>query len=290
MSSTSDEYAELMRATFKSASGKKETVTATAGKMAQPADTAVAKVEESDSGILASVTETADTIWTTLKNNPLAAATGLVVGVGAVAAAPFTGGGSVFGGATLLASLAGAGGIATAAAVAGAGAGAAISQATTESAQQEAFASGQQKAGAEAAVQMQDLQAQIERAAALLSDQKTLHEFYVNLSAIGFAMAGCDGTVTTAEMECIKEFIVGVSKDHFPKDIQDLMDDLRLIPPDFDGAMIYAEHVGVKHWTTVDGILAIVSEADGDSNEYEHDFLLKWKAYKAARLGEGVPA
>lgn len=288
MSITGDQYSELMQAVYKEAFGKKETVTAS--DPARPTETVATAVADSESGILTTVSEAAETVWTTVKNNPLAVVAGAVVGVGAVAAAPFTGGGSVLGGATLLASLTGAGGIATAAGLAGAGAGAAISQASSKSAEQAAFDSGVEKGKAEAAVRMQELQGEIERAAALHSDQKTLHEFYVNVSAIGFAMAGCDGTVTTAEKECIQEFIVGVSKHLFPKDIQEIMDTLCLTPPDFDGAMRYAERLGRGNWAVIDGILTVVGEADGDGNEHERDFLLRWDDYKAARLGEGVSA
>ena len=288
MSITDDEYSDLMQAAYKGASGKKETVTVS--DPACPTDTEATSASESESGILTTVSEAAETVWTTVKNNPLAVVAGAIVGVGAVAAAPFTGGGSVLGGATLLASLAGAGGIATAAGIAGAGAGAAISQASSESDKRAAFDSGMEKGKAEAAVRMRELQAKIERAAALHADQKKLHEFYVNVAAIGFAKAGCDGTVTTAEKECVQEFIVGISKHLFPKEVQEILDKLCLTPPDFDGAMLYAERLGRDNWAVIDDILTVVGEADGDGSKHERDFLLKWQAHKAAQVAEGVSA
>ena len=51
---------------------------------------------------------------------------GVALGVGAVAAAPFTGGGSLLGGASIIASLAGAGVVAGVAGVAGAAGGAVV--------------------------------------------------------------------------------------------------------------------------------------------------------------------
>ncbi|CAO3405473.1 hypothetical protein [Azospirillum palustre] len=286
MSITGDQYSELMQAAYKEAFGKKETVTAS-----DPARSATS-VAESESGILSTVSEAAETVWTAVKNNPLAAAGGAVIGVGAIAAAPFTGGGSVLGGVSLLTSLASAVAVtsATAAGVVGAGAVATLSETASKSAERAAFDNGMEKGKAEAAVRMQELQAAVERAAALHADQKTLHAFYVNVAAVGFAMAGCDGTVTTAEKECIKEFIVGVSKQLFPKDIQEIMDTLYLTPPDFDGAMLYAERLGRGNWGIIDGILTVVGEADGDGNEHERDFLLRWVDYKAVRLGEGESA
>lgn len=168
-------------------------------------------------------------------------------------------------------------------------AGAAMRGASNESEKRAAYDEGMEKGKAEAAARMRELQAKIERAAARHADQKKLHEFYVNAAAIGFAMAGCDGTVRVAEKECIREFIAGISKHLIPNDIQELLDNLCLTPPDFDGAMLYAERLGSDNWAFIDDILTVVGEADGDGYEHERDFLLKWQAYKAAQF-EGVPA
>ena len=80
---------------------------------------------------------------------------GAVVGVGAVASAPFTGGGSLLGGATILTSLAGAGTIAAAVGLGAAGAtvGSYIADTDKEDGRRE----GKNEAGAEYLIKMNEL-------------------------------------------------------------------------------------------------------------------------------------
>ena len=73
-------------------------------------------VEQAGAKVISAASDAVDLAATKLKNvSPWAVIGGAIVGVGAIAAAPFTGGGSVLGAATLAGSLSGAAGAAAAA-------------------------------------------------------------------------------------------------------------------------------------------------------------------------------
>lgn len=234
--------------------------------------------------VIGGVTNAAETAVSTVKNaSPWAIVGGAIIGVGAVAAAPFTGGGSVAGAATLAASLAGAGATATTVGLAGAAAGAALSNASKAKSGEDAFRRGQEAGTAEAASKIQALQASLAKAAECYREQNKFNELIVCLIAVGAAMAACDGNVDTEEEANLREFVGGISAHALPPAIENAIQKLLTSPPTFDQAILYAEKLGPAVWPVIDNILIIVSESDGIVTEHEQEFLDNWRNFKIAR-------
>jgi len=235
----------------------------------------------------ATVSDAAITAAAVVKENPGTTIVGAVIGVGAVAAAPFTGGGSVLAATSLAASLTGAGGVAVAVAAVGAGAGAAISNLQNEKIKTSEYRKGREETTSEYAVKVSELKNLLENAAKAYTDQARLNEFIIGLVAIGFALAGCDGTVSNEERDCVEEYVIGMSKTALPAGIRDHLEKLKNAPPDFNAAILYIKKFDQKIWLPVDGLLEIISEADGEMNQNEKDFLSKWMNYKVDEFAKG---
>ena len=236
------------------------------------------------------VSDAATAAATVAKENPGAAVAGAVIGVAAVAAAPFTGGGSLLGAATLASSLAGAGGIAVATAAVGASASVAISNVQTKKIQGNAHNLGIAKGKAESAVKIEELSKMMVHAAEAYSAQARQNEFIISLAAIGLSMAACDGSVSSEERACVKEYVIGVSKFVLPQNIRDLLNKIVENPPLFEDATVYVKKLDRNIWPCIDGLLEVISEADGDTNTSEQEFLTKWEKYKIVALEKGAIA
>jgi hypothetical protein len=232
------------------------------------------------------VSDAASNAASVAKDNPGAVVVGAAVGVVAVAAAPFTGGGSLFGAAALTASLAGTGGVAAGAALIGASAGAAISNAQTKKITSTAFGAGVEKEKAESAVKIEQLSNMMVHAAEVYAAQARLNEFIVSLAAVGYAMAACDGPVAAEEQDCIEEYVIGVSRIALPQSIRDRLSKIASSPPDFERAVLYVQNFDHDIWSPIDHLLEVISEADGDMNQSEQNFLEKWENHKIAAIEE----
>jgi hypothetical protein len=228
------------------------------------------------------VADAAGKAATAVKEHPGAAIAGAVVGIGAVAAAPITGGGSVIAGVTLAESLAGAGGIAAAAAAVGGGAGTAISDLATKRIGRAAYREGLEKGKADSAAKIMELSDTLVQAAKVYAGQARLNEFILSLATVGFAIAACDAPVTEEERACVEEYIIGISKIGLPQETHDRLCEISDSPPGFEKAILCVQNFDRRIWLPIDGLLQIVSEADGDINEHEREFLSKWEAYKIA--------
>ncbi len=170
---------------------------------------------------------------------------GAVLGVAAVAAAPFTGGGSVLGAATLVTSLSGAGTIAaaTGAATVGALGGEILSEEEEEEkelAKEEGITKTQAKYERELEILYENLQNAITR----LKDDKSFFQLIIALFAIGMATANADGYITEEEMKELDEFVLGIAKTELPDHIKDIITNLRNNPPSFNTAMEYVKKLG----------------------------------------------
>ncbi|CAA7617368.1 hypothetical protein [Magnetospirillum sp. SS-4] len=219
----------------------------------------------------------------TFKNaSPWALLGGAIAGVSAVAAAPFTGGGSAFGGATLIASLTGATGTAVAAGGIGVAAGAAISRASKDQAIEDSYRQGKEGGLAEAAARIQVLQERLALASERYREQSKLNEFVVCLIAVGAGMAASDGTFHDDDMSNLQEFVLGMSAFALPPAIETAIQQLLAKPPTFDEAMLYASRLGPDIWPVIDEILINVSETRGAASEQGQAFLTKWAGYKDA--------
>ncbi|CAA7627267.1 hypothetical protein [Magnetospirillum sp. SS-4] len=250
----------------------------------------IAKVSDVAGAIGDKASDAVGVVGETFKHaSPWALVGGAIVGVGAVAAAPFTGGGSVLGGATLIASLSGAAGTAVAVGGVGAAAGAAVSSASKKQAIGEGYRQGKEGDLAEAAAKIQVLQERLVLASERYREQNKLNEFIVCLIAVGAGMAACDGVLHEDDMSNLQEFVLGMSVFALPPAVENAIQQLLAKPPTFDEAMLYADRLGSDIWPVIDAILLNVSETQGEATEQGKVFLTKWADYKDAhRQGEMV--
>jgi uncharacterized tellurite resistance protein B-like protein len=201
---------------------------------------------------------------------------GAVIGVGAVAAAPFTGGGSVLGAATLLGSLAGAGTIAAAATAAGVGAvaGAVLSDDDKEKTAS-AFEAGRATGLAENALEIEKIQAKIAIIYKNLEGSKSYYDTVIALNALGLACANCDGTISQEEIEVIRMFVSGSASASLPQQVTKTLDAMASSPPNIKEAYVLAQKSNAD-MTIFDDLVSLVVYADGVVHEQERAFMHSW--------------
>lgn len=196
------------------------------------------------------------------------------LGVGAVAAAPFTGGGSVLGAATLAASLTGAGTVAAAAGAGavGAAAGAYMSRKEEEKENEEI---------ARLRKKTDKLEEEIKNAINRLKGDKEYFNYIISLTAIGLAMANADGKISPEEDIEIKEFIGGIASGQYPDHVKDAINNLYQKIPSFNTAISYLEKVDPENFPLIRDFLELIMEADGITHEKEEAFLKAFDSLKA---------
>lgn len=191
------------------------------------------------------------------------------LGVAAVAAAPFTGGGSLFGAATLAGSLAGAGAIAAAgtAGAVGAGVGYALSRKEEEEEQvkNEKIAELRKKA--------EKFEEEFKRAISQFQGDKEYFNFIVASTALGMAIANSDGEISNDELIEINEFVGGIASSNYPQHIVYTITQLKDNPPSFNEAMKYLEKVNISNYQSIRSLIELVIEADGIIHDKEIAFL-----------------
>lgn len=206
---------------------------------------------------------------------------GVAVGVGAVAAAPFTGGGSLLGGATLLASLSGAG---TIAAAVGAGAiGGAVGAAVADSDQKEkkqAKEQGRAEGRAENALQIERLVNKLSQALEKLKSHDEHFKAIIAMEAVGVSCAACDGDFSDNEREEIGEFVKGMVAQSIPKDVKEIIQDIYDNPPTIREAFLLAKESGMP-LDIYEDLIRFVMEIDGIKPE-EEAFVQAWNQLKTA--------
>ncbi len=201
---------------------------------------------------------------------------GVAIGVGAVAAAPFTGGGSLLGGATALASLAGAGTVAAAvgAGAVGAGIGAKLSH------DEEKKKKEQDDKIAEQALKMNKIEEALNNAQPQLKEQEDYFNLLKAMTAIGIACANCDGEIAEEERESIDEFIGGVVNSGLPQNIKDDINHIYQNPPRLRLAFDMVQKVKLNSYELFDNIIDITIMADGKEHEKEIEFKQDWEQLK----------
>jgi len=184
------------------------------------------------------------------------------LGVGAVAAAPFTGGGSILAATGAVASLAGAGTVAVAvgAGVVGAGVGAVISdnEEKEEARQQTAITKANLKA---------------DKAETIVEETKEHYTLIIALTALGVSMANVDGKISPEEMEELHEFVGGLASQKYPQHIIEEIDNIVKNPPTFNEAMKHFEKVSSVEYPEIRNILVAVMKSDGEIHQKEKAFL-----------------
>lgn len=188
--------------------------------------------------------------------------TGVVIGVGAVAAAPFTGGGSVFGAATLLGSLSGAGTVAAAvgAGVVGGAVGAALDD--EDDIKDAAFKEGKAEGKAENSAEITAMRQKLEQAFELLSKSKKMDDTFVALMAVAISCA-CFTNTLQRDKEEIQDFIFGLSKSELSESIQATINGMFKNPPSIADAVKLAKASDVP-LKTFETIISVIGEMGGD--------------------------
>ncbi|MGL0820946.1 hypothetical protein [Vibrio vulnificus] len=205
---------------------------------------------------------------------------GVAVGVGAVAAAPFTGGGSIFGAVTLAGSLAGAG---TVAAAIGAGAvGAAVGAAmdSDDDIKKKAYRDGKADGIAENAAKLQQLENKLKQAVAKLKDSADYYDTIYAMEAVALAVAHCDGSFCDDERKQIDEFIAGVASSSLPNEIKQKLTDMYESPLNIREAFELVKRANLD-LELVDEIIDVVIHADDHVHENESAFIQAWNELKA---------
>jgi hypothetical protein len=207
--------------------------------------------------------------------------TGVAVGVGAVAAAPFTGGGSLLGGASLIASLSGAG---TIAAAVGAGAlggvvGAAVAD-SDENELKQAKEQGRADGKAENALQIDKLLNTLFQALEKIKSHDEHFKAIIAMEAVGVSCAACDGDFSDNEREEIGEFVKGMIAQSLPKDVKEKIQDIYDNPPTVKEAFMLAKDSGMS-LDVYEDLIRFVMEIDGVKPE-EVAFVHTWNQLKAA--------
>ena len=199
--------------------------------------------------------------------------TGVAIGVGAIAAAPFTGGGSLVGGATLAASLTGAGTIA-AATVAGV-TGAAIASNISDSDEEKGREQGKIEAEAEYTIKMEKLEKKLTSAFAGVENH---FNAIIALEAVGVACAACDGDFSEKEKEEIGEFVKGMMAQNIPENVKEKIQAVYDNPPTVEEAFILAEESEVE-LSVYEDVIQFVMQIDGVKEE-EEAFVYAWDQLK----------
>lgn len=211
------------------------------------------------------------------------------VGVGAVAAAPFTGGGSVLGAATLMSSLAGAGVAAAGAGAVGAATGVALSNADEEeirSAENRGEKNAKNKAETEAQSkykqQLDKLTVQIKK---MLADTAKREQFLVTAFAVGFCAANADGEICDDERAELDVLVAGIGKsDKLSETTRKQVESLYDNPPTLNDvwALIKAHGFNdTEHLELFSFIIESIAEADGETCEKEKDWIAAWHSLAA---------
>lgn len=188
---------------------------------------------------------------------------GAVLGVGAVAAAPFTGGGSILGAISLASSLAGAGAVAAGtAAVAG---GAAAYVAKKEEDKDENIANLRKKA--------QDLEDDLKKAIQKFKGDLEYFNFIIGATALGISMANANGVIVPEEINEIEEFVGGIANSNYPLHIKEAIKNLYDEKPNFNTAMLYLEKINPSNYPSLRNLIELVALADGILHEKQEAFL-----------------
>ncbi|NSY32668.1 hypothetical protein DS891_03505 [Pseudoalteromonas sp. JC28] len=206
---------------------------------------------------------------------------GAAVGVGAVAAAPFTGGGSLLGGASLIASLTGAGTIAAAvgAGVAGGVVGAAVAD-SDDKEKEQIKDQGRAEGKAENALEIEKLVNKLSQALEKLKSHDEHFKAIIAMEAVGVSCAACDDDFSDNEREEIGEFVKGMMAQNIPQAVKEKIQNIYDNPPSVEEAFLLAKSSGMS-LDVYEELIRFVMEIDGIKPE-EEAFVQAWNQLKAA--------
>lgn len=198
------------------------------------------------------------------------------LGVGAVAAAPFTGGGSILAATTAAASLGTTAAVATAVGAAAVGAGAGKIWSDMEE---------DEKRELEEEVAKNNLRAQKSESA--LKEHEEHTNWILALSALGCSMANADGEISSEEVKELNEYVGGLSSQNYPTHITEQIKEMISNPPTFNEAMKHLEKVNTSAFPELRSLLVMIMESDGNVHKKEEAFLKAFdmKVEQLTKLG-----
>ncbi|WP_315809328.1 hypothetical protein [Pseudomonas sp. C9-3] len=206
---------------------------------------------------------------------------GAAIGVGAVAAAPFTGGGSIIGAATLAGSLAGAGTIAVAVGAGVAGAVVASQFDGDAEAHKAGYEEGRKEAKAEHLEEVTKLVQSLANALKSLKEAGTHFNAIIALHAVAVATASCEGSITASKRSDIEMFIYGVAASSIPASVSEKIESLYQQPPTVTDAFALAKDSNVD-MAIFDEIINLVVHANSSVHPQEAVFMQAWNTLRTA--------
>lgn len=202
---------------------------------------------------------------------------GAVIGVGAVAAAPFTGGGSVLGAATLLGSLAGAGTIATAVGVGIAGAAVGGMMDDDDDIREKGKTEGYNKAKAEFESKLKQ---HVDDATQKFTEGEQFFKLIVAMHAVGIACANCDGEIHPLERADIEAFAAGVCSSKLPERYKEAILKNNANIPNINTAFALAKAAAPDNMNLFDDLIQVVIRSDKTIHPKEKIFVSAWTQLK----------
>ncbi|MCD5380522.1 DUF533 domain-containing protein [Candidatus Gracilibacteria bacterium] len=202
--------------------------------------------------------------------------TGAVIGIGGVAAAPFTGGGSVLGATTLIASLSGAGTIATAVGTGVLGATGGAFLADSENTEQNN--STQDKTvedKAKDSVKLEKLVKGLNSSLEKLESHDEHFKAIIALEAVGVSCATCDGSFSEKEKREISKFVKGMLDQKIPEDVKEKIQSVYDNPLNINEAFKLAQDSGLE-LEAFDDVILYTMKIDGVT-EKELNFFHAWQ-------------
>ena len=197
-----------------------------------------------------------------------------VLGVGAIAAAPFTGGGSIFAAVGLGSSLMGAGTIAAAAGTAAVAGGAGAYMARKENEEDEKL----NQELAEQKLRADKLEEGIKKALITFQGDREYFNYIIGLTAIGLAMANADGEIAPEERRELEEFIGGIANSNYPPYVKQAINDLYENVPNLMTAMKFKSKINPDNYETIRDLIEVVMMADNIRHEREVAFIQAFEA------------
>ncbi len=208
---------------------------------------------------------------------------GAAIGVGAVAAAPFTGGGSLLAGASLAGSLTGA---ATVAVAAGAGTLGAVSGAVINEMEEEEREAERHRAkerGFEDGYTEGQIAA-MERVNEILKDVRKRDDFLIALTAVCYAVANCDGEISSEELDEL-DYYLNVIKNNstLPPAVKGQLTRVKNAKAPFNKVTRKLDRVDIEDLDAFEEIIENIVQADDYVAPEELDVLEEWRAYYERR-------
>jgi len=184
------------------------------------------------------------------------------LGVGAVAAAPFTGGGSLLGAATI------AGSLGTTAAVAGA-----VGAGTAGALAGKALSDREDDERRDLESKVSEFNQKAQKSEEALKKHEKHTNLILVLSALGCSMANADGEISPEEIIELNEFVGGLSSQGYPEHVVEQIKDMISNPPTFNEAIKHLSKIDSIEYPDLRNFLVMIMESDDRVHKKEEAFL-----------------